>query len=73
MKIPTYYIPPAITKAIAMVKSYRKSVRKEKRKADSINKKIRKNAKNAGSDHRFLMHQSFPYVRIAPMIKYKTA
>jgi putative transposase len=32
LPIPSYYIPPAIAKAVSLVKSYRKSVRKESRK-----------------------------------------
>ena len=41
LPIPSYYIPPAITKATAMVKNYRKSVRREEIKA--------KRKKNGGS------------------------
>ena len=41
LPIPSYYIPPAITKATAMVKNYRKSVRREEMKA--------KRKKNGGS------------------------
>ena len=33
LPIPSYYIPPAITKATAMVKNYRKSVRREEMRA----------------------------------------
>ena len=36
LKIPSYYIPTAITRAIAMVKSYRKSLRKEERRRKGI-------------------------------------
>ena len=41
LPIPSYYIPPAITKATAMVKNYRKSVRREEMKT--------KRKKNGGS------------------------
>ena len=41
LPIPSYYIPPAITKATAMVKNYRKSVRREEMRA--------KQKKNGGS------------------------
>ena len=38
LPIPTYYIPPAITRAIAMVKGYRRSLRG--RKAEGIDRDI---------------------------------